>query len=165
MGRLSHTGHAAFAFAWRPWTHRMAGVLACVLMPVASVSASDFPQSQPIRIIVPAPPGGPIDVVSRIVANEMMKNMRHSVIVENRPGARSLIAANAVSRSDPDGHTLLAVDQPGHNAGHDPRAPLRPHRDFSPITLIASGPLLMAVRRDPPSTSVADIVTREGEAG
>jgi tripartite-type tricarboxylate transporter receptor subunit TctC len=96
MGRVSRTGHAAFAPAWLPWACWMAGVLACV-------------HSQPIRIIVPAPAGGPIDIVSRVIANEMMKNMRHSVIVENRPGGRSVIAANAVSKSDPDGHTLLAM--------------------------------------------------------
>lgn len=159
MGRVSHTAHAAFALAWRKWARCMAGVLACVLLPVASVPASDFPKSQPIRIIVPAPPGGSIDVVSRIIANEMMKNMRHSVIVENRPGARSLIAANAVSKSDPDGHTLLAMSTSlamtqaiTHGRLYDLT------QDFSPITLIASGPLLMAVRRDLPVDNVADIV-------
>lgn len=122
--------------------------------------ASAFPSSnEPIRVIVPAPAGGALDVVARVFANEATKSLNHPVIVENRPGGHSAIAAGAVSRAAPDGHTLLATSTSlaMTQAMYGGRV-FDLVKQFSPVSLIASGPLLMVVNKDLPIGSVADVV-------
>jgi tripartite-type tricarboxylate transporter receptor subunit TctC len=134
--------------------------IACFLLqPLMDAPARAFPKNQPIRIVVPAPPGGALDVVARLMALQMSKNMNHSVIVENRPGGRSTIATNAVSKSEPDGHTLLAISTSlamGQALYNGRNYDL--NREFTPVSLIASGPLLMVVNKSLPVESIADIV-------
>src|SRR5207342_3462438 len=71
--------------------------------------AQDFPKKQPIRIIVPVPPGGGTDGIARITAEFLTKRMGQTVVVENRPGASSTIGADHVAKSPPDGYTLLVT--------------------------------------------------------
>ena len=130
-----------------------------LVQPPQEIKAEAFPKRGPIRIVVPAPAGGPIDVIARLLANETSKSLRHPVIVENRPGGHFSIGANAVSQSPPDGHTLLLTSTSLAMTQALYRSRLYDlTKQFSPVTLIAGGPLLMAARRDLPVESVADVV-------
>lgn len=146
------------AYHARRWAS-LSAILAALLIPLTSLSALAFPKNYPIRIVVPAPAGGALDIVSRLIANEMTKDMKHSVIVENRPGGRSSIAANAVSKSEPDGHTLLAISTSlAMTQAISNGKTFDLTKEFVPISLIASGPLLMTVRKSLPAASVDDLV-------
>ena len=76
--------------------------------PAAAQDAATFP-SRPIRIIVPFPAGGPTDVNARIIAQKMSEDFKQPVVIENRPGGNTAIAAQAVAKAEPDGYTLLAA--------------------------------------------------------
>ena len=82
----------------------MLGLAACGLP--FSAQAQGFP-SRSITIVVPYPPGGPIDALARLIAQEATIDLKQSVVVENRPGASGVVGANAVARADPDGHMLV----------------------------------------------------------
>lgn len=135
-------------------------LLAAALLIGPAGPASAFPSGrEPIRIIVPAPAGGALDVVSRVFANEATKSLNHPVIVENRPGGHSAIAAGAVSRAAPDGHTLLATSTSlaMTQAMYGERV-FDLVKQFAPVSVIASGPLLLVVNKDLPIRSVTDVV-------
>ena len=72
----------------------------------ASVGAQSFP-SKPVRIVVPYPPGGGVDTLARPLADRLGKAWNAAVIVENKPGAGTIIGADAVAKAEPDGHTML----------------------------------------------------------
>ena len=119
--------------------------------------AKNFP-SRPIRIIVPFPPGGPADIIARLVGQRMSERWGQPVVIENRPGANTAIGAQAVAKSPADGHTLLA--------GMDTTMVVNPLlagnlpyevKDFAPITLLTRNMSLLVVRRDGPAT-VKDLI-------
>jgi tripartite-type tricarboxylate transporter receptor subunit TctC len=117
----------------------LAGVMA------APASAQNFP-SRPIRIMAPFAPGGPVDITARIVAQKLGESLGQPVIVENRAGASGMIGAEQVAKSAPDGHTLLAnssihviVPSLFSKMAYDPI------RDFAPITVASSSPLMLVV--------------------
>src|SRR5437868_1713563 len=85
-------------------------VLACVLgVSAQAQSTADKYPDRPIRIIVPYPPGGSVDVLGRVIAQRMQENWGQTVIVENRPGAGTMIGTAAAAKADPDGYTLVIV--------------------------------------------------------
>jgi tripartite-type tricarboxylate transporter receptor subunit TctC len=106
-------------------------------------------------------PGGPTDVIARIVAQDMSATLGQGVVVENRTGANSLIATQAVARSAPDGYTLLATTL-AHNVNHvlmgPEKAQYDPIKDFTPIALVAVLPLVAVAKPDSPFNSLHDIV-------
>ncbi len=110
------------------------------------VAAQQFP-SKPIRLIVPYPPGGGNDTISRLVAQKMQENWGQQVLVDNRPGAGTTIGTALAARTAPDGYTFMISSVAGHamapqlysNPGYDPV------KDFAPITLFATTPMLLAV--------------------
>ena len=85
---------------------RIVALLFSILVAVPAL-AEDFPGSQPIKIVVPFAPGGTTDLLGRVVAEFLQKQMNHTIIVENRPGAATLIGTDAMAKSAPDGHTVL----------------------------------------------------------
>ncbi|MGN6456149.1 MAG: tripartite tricarboxylate transporter substrate-binding protein, partial [Achromobacter mucicolens] len=97
-----------FRRAARP-RHLAAAALAacCVSLPVAAVAADAYP-AKPITMVVPYPPGGPTDIVARLVAAEMSKTIGQNIVVDNKPGASGMIGADLVARAAPDGYTFLA---------------------------------------------------------
>ena len=116
---------------------------------VATQSAGAQPGARPIRLVVPYPPGGPLDIVSRALA-ERVKDTLGIVIVDNKPGAGGNLGADAVAKAAPDGHTLVmgAVATHAINPWLYARLPYDPIRDFTPITLVAQVPNVLVLNAE-----------------
>ena len=125
---------------------------------VAPAAAQTWP-TKPIRIVVGFAAGGPTDVIARLLAKDMTATLEQSVVVENRTGANALIATEAVARAEPDGYTLLFASL-SHNVNRivSKEAKYQPIKDFAPITLAATLPLLLVTHPDAPFNSVNELV-------
>jgi tripartite-type tricarboxylate transporter receptor subunit TctC len=115
--------------------------------------AKDYP-NRAIRIIVPFPPGGPADIVARLVGQRMSEDWGQPVVVENRAGGNTAIGAQAAARSAPDGYTLFVPMDATMvmNPLVTPNLPYDPLKDFAPITLLTKNMSLVVVRSDGPKT-------------
>src|SRR5690349_22229810 len=136
-----------------------AAVAALAMLAVSDVaSAQSFP-SKPVRLLVPYPAGGAVDVLTRTLGDVVSKTWGQPVVVENRPGAGGVIASQALASAPPDGHTLIVVAS-GHatNPFLYPSLPYDTFKDFTPISLLASSPNLLLVRADSPFKTVADVI-------
>ena len=125
----------------------------------AVTHAADYPE-RAIRMVVGYSPGGPTDVIARIVAKHMSQNLGQSVIVENKPGASAHIAANDVMHAAPDGYTLL-VTSLTLNVNpllYPDRYQDDPIKAFVPITNLANNPLVMVTSYDSPYKDVASLI-------
>ncbi|MBN8993206.1 MAG: tripartite tricarboxylate transporter substrate binding protein [Rhizobiales bacterium] len=129
-----------------------------MLAAVGAASAQSFP-SKPVRILVPYPAGGGVDVLTRTLGEVVSKQWGQSVVVENRPGAGGVIASQAVVASPPDGYTLIMVAS-GHatNPLLYPKIPYDTFKDFTAVSLLASSPNILLVRTDSPFKTVGDVV-------
>jgi tripartite-type tricarboxylate transporter receptor subunit TctC len=111
-------------------------------------------------MIVPFPPGGPIDVMGRLVGDRLSQGLGQTVVIENRPGAGATIGSKAVASAEPDGYTLLFASSGSlavtpalyKNAGYDPV------KSFTPIAAVSIGPLVLAVNPSVPAKNVAELV-------
>jgi len=125
----------------------------------ARVSAADYPM-RPVTIIVPFAPGGYTDLLARLVAQKLSERLGNSFVVENRPGGGTVVAAVAVSRAAPDGYTLLMV--PNGTIATNPTLykslPYDPLKDFMPVSLVASGPLVLLVNPEVPANTVPELI-------
>ena len=131
-----------------PWAARhlvkLGVIVAYALLLTTPMSRADDYPSRPIKLLVGAPAGGTTDTIARVIAEPMAASLRQPVLVENRPGAGGNLAADAVAKATPDGHTLL-VSFSSHtiNATLYPKLPFDPVADFTPITMIATVPSLL----------------------
>jgi tripartite-type tricarboxylate transporter receptor subunit TctC len=126
----------------------------------ASVLAQNFP-TRPIRLIVPFPPSGAPDIVSRAIAPKLNEMLGQSVIVENRAGASGIIGLEVVAKSPPDGHTLV-MGSAGPVAivpGLHRKLPYDVGRDFAPISMVTAMPFLLVVHPSLPVKTVKDLIT------
>src|SRR2546423_14964996 len=123
-------------------TRTMVALLAALLAaPV--VFAQTYP-TRPIRLIVPFAPGGGSDYVGRLVGQKLTEQMGQQVVVDNRPGAASLVGTEIVSRSAPDGYTLCLCDVGFTiNPAYYKRTAYDPVKDFDPITVVAETPYIL----------------------
>jgi tripartite-type tricarboxylate transporter receptor subunit TctC len=141
---------------------RMSRALLCLLVGLAPFTAfaDDQYPSKPIHMIVPFPPAGGTDILSRLVASKLTETMKWSVIVENRPGAGGNIGVNVAAKSPNDGYTIVMgqTSNLAINATLYPNLPYSPTKDFSPITTVASAPLVLVVASNSPFKSLADIL-------
>jgi tripartite-type tricarboxylate transporter receptor subunit TctC len=138
---------------------RTAAVAALMMVAAAAAaSAQSFP-SRPVRIFVPYPAGGGVDVLTRTLGDVVSKQWGQSVVVENRPGAGGVIASQAVVTSAPDGYTLIMVAS-GHatNPLLYAKIPYDTFKDFTPISLLASSPNILLVRADSPFRTMGDLI-------
>lgn len=120
------------------------------------VGAQSYP-SQSIRIVVPFPPGGGTDILSRILAQKLNEAWGQSVVVDNRAGAGGTIGSALVAKSTGDGHTLLIM--PAGIAAHASlykKLPYDPTRDLAPVSRLASGPLVLVVHPSVPAKSIKE---------
>ena len=116
--------------------------------------------ARPITIVVPYPPGGPIDALARVIAQEAGAGLNQAVVVENRPGGSGIIGTNAVARAEPDGHMLVLGTNQTHATNQTliKNCPYDAVRDFAPVAGIAAMPHALVVRKDLPASSLADVV-------
>jgi tripartite-type tricarboxylate transporter receptor subunit TctC len=129
------------------------------LVGVAPSQAADPYPTRPVRLIVGFPAGGPTDIVARITAQSLSERLGQQVIVENRPGAGSNIATQAVITSAPDGYTLLLVSPPhAINATLYKKLPYNFLEDIVPVAGLADGPNVMEVHPSVPAKSVAEFI-------
>ncbi|WP_349608551.1 tripartite tricarboxylate transporter substrate binding protein [Cupriavidus sp. DF5525] len=125
----------------------------------ASAQAPAFP-TRPVTIVVPFPAGGITDMIARQVALQMQTDLGKPVIVENRPGGGGQIAALAVKRAEPDGHTVFvaATEMFAINPGLYRNFSYDPLKDFKPVTALAASPLVLVVPQGSPANSVKELV-------
>jgi tripartite-type tricarboxylate transporter receptor subunit TctC len=129
------------------------------LMPPAI--AADYP-AKPIRMVVPFPPGGGSDVVGRIIALKLTENLGQTVVVDNRPGAASMLGTDLVAKSLPDGYTLLLADlaltiNPVY---YTRQAPPDPQKSFVAAALIAETPYILMVHPGFPASTIQEFIAR-----
>ena len=135
-----------------------AGLLACALLPLSAL-AQNYPD-KPIRIVVGFAPGGFTDVLARVVAQKLQTQLGQPVVVENRAGATGTIGADVVAKSKADGYTLLM----GHFGSNSvapalyPKLPYDVIRDFTPIVLVASTPVLLTINPSLPVSNVKGFI-------
>ena len=122
-------------------------------------NAADFP-ARPLRLIVPYAAGGPTDVVGRVVADYLARDLKQAAFVENKPGAQGAIGSEAVARSEADGYTLLVVS--GSMFVLNPmlykKLAYDPDRDFRTLAIVTEDPLVMEVHPSVPAKTVAEFV-------
>jgi tripartite-type tricarboxylate transporter receptor subunit TctC len=125
----------------------------------AQGDATNYP-NRPVRWIVPFAPSGPTDLMSRAVAEKLSQRLGQPFVVDNRPGAGGNIGAEVVSKSAPDGYTLMIGHVGTHaiNATLYPKLAFDPVRDFTPITLIATLPLALVVNASLPVRNVKELI-------
>jgi tripartite-type tricarboxylate transporter receptor subunit TctC len=121
--------------------------------------ADSFP-TRPITIVVPYTPGGSTEILARIIAQNLGPKLGQSVIVENKPGAGTVIGSNAVAKAEPDGYTLLmatptplAINVKVHKA-----LPYDPATDFVPLVMVARAPFVLIVNPELPVHSVTELI-------
>ncbi len=139
---------------------KLLGSIVLVLMGGASIVLAQSYPSKPIRVIVPFPAGGPSDVGMRLIAQKMTESMGQQVLVDNRPGANTIIGAEAVAKAAPDGYTLLcAIDSTlTMNQFMYSKLPYDPIKDFAPVTSILWSPVIMVVDAAIGPKSVKDLL-------
>jgi len=133
----------------------LALVCACGLQ----AQAQTYP-SKPVHLVVGFPPGGANDILARLIGARMQEAWGQSVIVDNRPGANAIIGTELVAKSAPDGYTLLvgASGAMAFNPGLYDKLPYDPVRDFAPVTMLGSFPLVLAVTPSLPAQSVKELI-------
>lgn len=138
-----------------PWV--LAIVAPCIAT-VASAEAAHAQASGPIRIVVPFPPGGPTDILIRVLAEQVARARAVALVIENRPGASGEIGTETVSRAAPDGRTLLVttnafvIDPHLHKVGYDPTT------SFAPVCDLAETPMLLVVNAASPYRTLEDFL-------
>jgi tripartite-type tricarboxylate transporter receptor subunit TctC len=146
--------------------NHLVGTLACVLMlcPVALCAqglapGATFP-AKPIRIVAPFPPGGPVDLLARLIGEKLQVRWGQPVIVENKPGAGGNIGIKAVADAAPDGYTLLLVPAGNItiNATLMKDMPFNWERDFAAVTKIATAPNILAVNPAVKAANVPELI-------
>jgi tripartite-type tricarboxylate transporter receptor subunit TctC len=142
----------------------IARVLACCIacgaaLLFAGASLAQTWPARPVRVIVPFAPGGPTDVMARILAHKLSESLGHQFVVENRPGAGGNIGMNVVAKAAPDGYTVLVasssyVVNPSlyAKAGYDP------YKDFAPVTVAAASPNVLVVHPSVAARNVQELV-------
>jgi tripartite-type tricarboxylate transporter receptor subunit TctC len=134
----------------------LGGVLVLLLPAVAA--AQDFPD-RPIKLIVPFPPGGPNDVIARVIAQRMSELIKQPVIVDNRGGAGGVLGTDVVAKAKPDGYTIvvtsagaLVISPSMEKVAYDTL------RDLQPVTLVAKVPEMLVVATSVPATNMKELV-------
>jgi tripartite-type tricarboxylate transporter receptor subunit TctC len=117
--------------------------------------------NQPVRMILPYAPGGPTDVIARLICDTLSQRLPQRVVVENRTGAGGNIGASAVAHAKPDGTTFLFTNT-GHAVNRALYAKLDydPAKDLTPVTIVAEGPMVLLVPNSSPDKTLAEFVAR-----
>jgi tripartite-type tricarboxylate transporter receptor subunit TctC len=121
-------------------------------------AAEDFP-AKPIRLIVPFPPGGPNDIIARVVGQRMSDIIKQPIVIDNRGGQAGVLGTEAVAKANPDGYTIgivsssaLSISPTMEKVGYDVQ------KDFAPITLVATVPEMLVLASNVPARSMGELV-------
>src|SRR5215468_5881149 len=124
--------------------------------PAARLVAQDYP-TRIVHVIAPYGPGGPADVFSRVLAQKLSDALKQSFVIENRPGASTMIGTDAVAKAAPDGYTLLIISQThATNESLVANKPFQLIRDFAPVSPIYAGDLVMVVHPSVPAKTLTE---------
>lgn len=135
------------------------GLLALAIQPVAAQSAADKYPDKPIKIIVPYPPGGSTDTLGRAIAQKLQEKWGQPVLVENKPGASTLIGSTLVAKSPPDGYTLLVgVSSHTTNPAMQASMPFDTLKDFTAVSLLAQAPVLAVANPNYPASNIKELI-------
>lgn len=140
-------------------TRYMRALLVLPLIAFAvGVSAQEYP-NRPIRLVVPQPPGGPTDIVIRILAQRLAERLGQQVLIENRAGAGSNIGTEIVAKAPKDGYTLVAATvRHVVNQFLFPSLPFDPVKDFAPVTLISKAHIVLIANPDAPFRTQRELI-------
>lgn len=139
---------------------RRAAILLTLSVAAAGVFAQESYPSQPIRWLVPYPPGGGTDNIARQLANVLQASLGQPIVIDNRPGGATNVATELLVRSRPDGYTLMQADNAAllFNEHLFAKLPYKPATDFSYIGAIGRIPMVLVVRNDFPAQTLGQIV-------
>ncbi len=142
-----------------PITRLLAAIACAFSASFLHAQAPAYP-AKPVRVVVGFAAGGGTDVAARIIAQKLGEGLAQSFVVDNRPGASGMIGAEIVARAPPDGYTLLVGTQTNHVVAPAmvEKPAYDPARDFAPIMVIATSPLLLLVNPSLPVNSVAQLI-------
>jgi tripartite-type tricarboxylate transporter receptor subunit TctC len=138
---------------------RIGTILAAFVICITSALAQQGFPSKPVRLLIPYPPGGAVDILGRTLGDELSKMWGQPVVIENRPGAGGTIASQVVAKAAPDGYTLIIVAS-GHaiNPYLYKKLPYDTFKDFTPISLLGSSPNMLLVAANSPFKTVGDVL-------
>jgi len=132
--------------------------LVIALLAPLQAAAQAWP-SRPVKLVVPYPPGGPTDIVARVVAERLQAQTGQPFLVDNRPGAGGNLGADAVAKAPADGYTLLvATTAHAINKSLFKNLNYDVQRDFAPVSLLTQGPLVLVVHPEFPAKNVAELI-------
>lgn len=151
---------------WQKYLPTVVSLLFCLIGPFSAQAQTDFPNKS-VKIVVPFPPGGGADIIARMIGAKLSEKWKQPVIVDNRAGASGNIGAEFVSKQPPDGYTWLLTSAPFAIApavfNH---LNFDPVKNFTPITQIATVPLIVVTRADSPLKNMEDLIAlarKDGE--
>ena len=148
---------------FRPFGLRLASRIGAGLL-VAGLAApalADYPANRPVQFVSPYAAGGANDFLTRLMARYMGETLKANIVVDNKSGANGMIGASAVAKSNPDGYTILMGNSATH--GTNPtlykKQPYDASKDFKPVAMVASVPVVMVVNAGLGINSVEDLLT------
>ncbi|MPZ36727.1 MAG: tripartite tricarboxylate transporter substrate binding protein [Rhizobiales bacterium] len=142
-------------------TATCAAALSCLLQSVAAA----YPD-RPVTLVVPFAPAGPTDIIARVLANVLSKQLGQQFVVENRAGAAGNTAMGQVARATPDGYTLMVTSTAvAVNPALFKKLPYDPFKDFAPISELVNAPNVLVVRADSDIKTIADLVAQAKATG
>jgi tripartite-type tricarboxylate transporter receptor subunit TctC len=131
--------------------------LSALLLP-ALAAAQDFP-NKPIRLIVPFPPGGPNDIIARVIGQRMSELTRQPVLIDNRGGQAGVLGTDAVAKANPDGYTIGIVSASALAISPTmEKVPYEVAKDFAPVTLVVTVPEMLVVAANVPAKNMTELV-------
>lgn len=139
------------------------GVAACGLIAHAerataqAAGTANFP-SRPVRLIVPFPPGGSNDILGRVMAQRLTQRLGQQIVVDNRPGGGAVIGTELAANAAPNGHTLLITSTAFTTSAAVQKLPYDPIKSFTPISLLGTGPAVVAVTPSQPMRSIKELI-------
>ena len=142
------------------WSRLIAQALALATLAASAVAHAQTYPTRPIKWIVPYTPGGLTDTVTRIVAQKMQAGLGQPIVVENRPGANSILGADLAAKAPPDGYTFLTVIA-AHAANatlYAGKLPFAPVKSFAPVSLVGVAPLLIAANNNLPAKDMKELI-------
>jgi len=136
----------------------LAAFVLCLGVAPPPAAAQDFP-AKPMKMVVPFPPGGAVDILGRLIGERMAEQMGQPVVVENRPGANGNVATEAVGRSPADGYTMLiAGNGLATNTALYPNSPVKMLADFAPVAWVGYAPLIMVTAAAFPAKTMKEVI-------